>query len=67
MGIPWVAEDGELQSKFPRVAVSMDDFLKTPAISGVLLFAPLLEGVPLASAPADRDDHLCEGEFERRD
>ena len=35
MGILCVTEDGELQSKFPRVAVSMDDFLKTPTISGV--------------------------------
>lgn len=35
MGILCVTEDGELQSKFPRVAVSMDDFLKTPTIGGV--------------------------------
>jgi len=35
MGILCVTEDGEMQSKFPRVAVSMDDFLKTPTISGV--------------------------------
>ncbi len=35
MGILCVTEDGELQSKFPRVAVSMDDFLKTPTISVV--------------------------------
>jgi len=35
MGILCVTEDGELQSKFPRVAVSVDDFLKMPTISGV--------------------------------
>lgn len=35
MGILCVTEDGELRSKFPRVAVSVDDFLKTPTISGV--------------------------------
>jgi len=35
MGIPCVTEDGELQSKFPRVAISMGDFLRTPTISGI--------------------------------
>ena len=35
MGILCVTEDGELQSKFPRVAVSMDDFLKPPPLNGV--------------------------------
>jgi predicted nucleic acid-binding protein len=35
MGIPCVTEDRELQNKFPRVAVSMDDFLKTPTTSGI--------------------------------
>jgi predicted nucleic acid-binding protein len=35
MGILCVTEDGELQSKFPRVAVSMDDFLKSPTIARV--------------------------------
>ena len=67
MGILCVTEDGELQGKFPRVAVSIEDFLKTPTISGVRLSAPLLEAVPLAPAPGDRDDHLWEEEFGRRD
>ena len=35
MGILCVTEDGELQSKFPRVAVSMGDFIKRPTISGI--------------------------------
>jgi predicted nucleic acid-binding protein len=35
MGILCVTEDGELQNKFPRLAVSMGDFLKTPTISGI--------------------------------
>ncbi len=35
MGILCVTEDGELQSKFPRVAVSMDHFLKKPTIRDV--------------------------------
>ena len=30
MGIQCVTEDGELQRKFPGVAVSIDDFLKSP-------------------------------------
>jgi predicted nucleic acid-binding protein len=29
MGIPCVTEDRELQAKFPEVAISMDEFLKT--------------------------------------
>jgi len=35
MGILCVTEDGELQNKFPRVAVSMGDFLRAPTISGI--------------------------------
>lgn len=35
MGVLCVTEDGELQNKFPRVAVSMGDFLKKPSISGI--------------------------------
>ena len=35
MGILCLTEDGELQSKFPRVVVSMNDFLKSPAIGSV--------------------------------
>jgi predicted nucleic acid-binding protein len=35
MGILCVTENGELLSKFPRVAVSMSDFLKTPTISSI--------------------------------
>jgi predicted nucleic acid-binding protein len=35
MGILCVTEDGELQRKFPRVAVSMGDFIKTPTVSGI--------------------------------
>lgn len=31
MGVPCVTEDGELQRKFPGIAVSVDDFLKSPA------------------------------------
>jgi predicted nucleic acid-binding protein len=31
MGIPCVTEDGELERKFPGIAISMDDFLKSPA------------------------------------
>jgi hypothetical protein len=34
-GILCVTEDGELQSKFRRVAVTTGDFLKPPTISGV--------------------------------
>jgi predicted nucleic acid-binding protein len=35
MGVPCVTEDRELQAKFPRVAISMDDFSKSPAIRTV--------------------------------
>lgn len=35
MEILCVTEDGELQSKFPRVAVSMDEFLKSPTLMSV--------------------------------
>jgi len=35
MGIPLVIQDRELQGKFPRVAVSMDDFLKHPITRGI--------------------------------
>jgi len=35
MEVPCVTEDRELQAKFPRVAVSMDEFLKSPALRTV--------------------------------
>ncbi len=35
MGVPLVTQDRGLQGKFPRVAVSMDDFLKPPIIRGI--------------------------------
>lgn len=35
MGVPLVTQDRELQGKFPRVAVSMDDFLKPPITRGI--------------------------------
>ena len=33
MGIPCITEDRELRGKFPGIAVSMDDFLESPAPS----------------------------------
>jgi predicted nucleic acid-binding protein len=35
MGVPCVTEDRELQAKFPRIAVSIDEFLKSPTIRTV--------------------------------
>ena len=36
MGVPCVTEDGELQKKFPAIAVSMEDFTKSDRTRGMV-------------------------------